>query len=151
MYLESPVLASEFFTTVPLGKLLRRLSIRKKWRREKVEICSFSSVQLLICVQPFATPWTAARQASLSITNSRSLLKLIYIESVMLQPSHPLSSPSPPAFNPSQHQGLFLWVHWAFSSLKIRVKYIDEFSFLEFIFSYFSFNQIFLWRHLGEL
>ena len=67
----------------------------------------FSSVQSLSRVRLFATPWTAARQASLSITNSRSLLKLIYIESVMLQPSHPLSSPSPPAFNPSQHQGLF--------------------------------------------
>ena len=35
------------------------------------------------CVQLFATPWTAARQASLSITNSQSLLKLLSIESVM--------------------------------------------------------------------
>ena len=43
----------------------------------------FSSVQSLSRVQLFATPWTAARQASLSITNSRSLLKLISIESVM--------------------------------------------------------------------
>ena len=37
----------------------------------------------LSCVRLFATPWTAARQASLSITNSWSLLKLMYIESVM--------------------------------------------------------------------
>jgi len=43
----------------------------------------FSLVQSLNCVQPFATPWTAARQASLSITNSQSLLKLMSIESVM--------------------------------------------------------------------
>ena len=43
----------------------------------------FSSVQLLNCVRLFVTPWTAARQASLSITNSRSLLKLISTESVM--------------------------------------------------------------------
>ena len=42
-----------------------------------------SSVQSLSRVQLFATPWTAARQVSLSITNSRSLLKLMYIESVM--------------------------------------------------------------------
>ena len=42
-----------------------------------------SSVQSLSCVQLFATQWTAARQASLSITNSRSLLKLMSIESVM--------------------------------------------------------------------
>ena len=40
-------------------------------------------VQLLSCVQLFATPWTAARQASVSITNSLSLLKLMSIESVM--------------------------------------------------------------------
>jgi len=43
----------------------------------------FSPVQLLSHVQLFATPWTEARQASLSITNSRSLLKLMSIESVM--------------------------------------------------------------------
>ena len=43
----------------------------------------FSSVQSLMHVQLFVTPWTAARQASLSITNSWSLLKLKSIESVM--------------------------------------------------------------------
>ena len=43
----------------------------------------FSSVQLFSCVQLFATPWTAAHQASLSITNSWSLLKLISIMSVI--------------------------------------------------------------------
>ena len=42
-----------------------------------------SSVQSLSCIQLFATPWTSARQASLSITNSQSLLKLMSIESVM--------------------------------------------------------------------
>ena len=42
-----------------------------------------SSVQLLSHLWLFATPWTAARQASLSITKSRSLLKLMSIESVM--------------------------------------------------------------------
>ena len=41
------------------------------------------SVQSLSRVRLFATPWTAARQASLSITNSQSLLKLMSIESVM--------------------------------------------------------------------
>ena len=44
---------------------------------------SFSSVQSLSHVRLFATPWIAARQASLSITNSRSSLKLTFIESVM--------------------------------------------------------------------
>ena len=49
-----------------------------------------SSVQLLSRVRLFATPWTAARQASLSVTSSRSLLKLMSIESVM----HPATSSS---------------------------------------------------------
>ena len=43
----------------------------------------FSSVQSLSCVWLFATPWTAACHASLSITNPQSLLKLMSIESVM--------------------------------------------------------------------
>ena len=43
----------------------------------------FSSVQLLSCVRLFVTPWTAARQASLSITNSRNPPKPMSIESVM--------------------------------------------------------------------
>ena len=44
---------------------------------------SVSSVQSLSCVRLFVTPWTAAHRASLSITNSRSLLKLMSIKSVM--------------------------------------------------------------------
>ena len=47
----------------------------------------FSSVQSLSCVQLFETPWTAARQASLSITNSWSLFKPMSTESVM-PPNH---------------------------------------------------------------
>ena len=46
-------------------------------------LSKFSSVQLLSHVRLFAAPWTAARQASLSITNSWSLLKLMSIESVI--------------------------------------------------------------------
>ena len=45
--------------------------------------CSVQSVKLLSCVWLFATPWTAACQASLSITSSQSLLKLMSIELVM--------------------------------------------------------------------
>ena len=47
-----------------------------------LELNNYNSVQFS-CVRLFATPWTAARQASLSITNSQSLLKLISIASVM--------------------------------------------------------------------
>ena len=46
-------------------------------------IPSLQFSQCLSCVRLFATPWTAARQASLSVTNSRNLLKLMSIESVM--------------------------------------------------------------------
>ena len=64
---------------------------------------AFSSVQSLSRVWLFATPWTTARQASLSITNSRSLLKLLSIESVMpsnhLILCHPLLLP--PSIFPS--------------------------------------------------
>ena len=57
------------FTTEPPGKPIQQVQ--------------FCSVQLLSCVRLFVTPWTAAHQASLSITNSRSLLKLMSIEPVM--------------------------------------------------------------------
>ena len=64
-------------------------------------IISFSSVQSLSHVRLFATPWTAAHQASLSITNSQSLLKHVHWVSDAIQPSHPLLSPFPPAFSHS--------------------------------------------------
>ena len=50
-----------------------------------IGICSvqFSSVQSLSCIQLFVTPWTAAHQASLPITNYQTWLKLMSIESVM--------------------------------------------------------------------
>ena len=67
----------------------------------------FSLVQSLSPVQLFGNTWTAARQAPLSITNSWSLLKHDHRVSDAIQSSHPLLSPSPPAFNLSQHQGLF--------------------------------------------
>ena len=59
----------------------------------------FSSVQSLSLVQLFATPWTAAHQASLSITNFQSLLKFMSIESVM--PSNHLILCRPPLILPS--------------------------------------------------
>ena len=59
----------------------------------------FSSVQLLSHVQLFVTTWTAARQASLPIINSQSLLKLMFIESVM--PSNHLILCRPLLFLPS--------------------------------------------------
>ena len=68
-------------------------------------LCTFhikfliSPVQSLSCVQLFVTPWTVARQASLSITNSWSLLKLMSIELVI--PSNHLILCHPLLFLPS--------------------------------------------------
>ena len=67
-------------------------------------------VQSLFRVWLFMTPWTAAHQASLSITNSQNLFKLMHRVGYAIQPFRPLLNPSPPALNLSQHQGLFQWV-----------------------------------------
>ena len=70
----------------------------------------YGTVQFsLSVVSDSVTPWTAACQASLSITNSQSLSNVHWVSDI-IQPSHPLLSPSPPVFNLSQHQGLFQWV-----------------------------------------
>ena len=89
-----------------------------------VKIQIFSSVQSLSHVQLFATPWIAARQASLSITSSRSLLKLMPIESVMLS-SHlilccpllllPLIPPSIRVFSNESALRIRWPKHWSFS------------------------------------
>ena len=59
---------------------------------------------LFSCVQLFATPWTAT-----PVLYQLPELAQTHVHPVgdASQPSHPLSSPSPPALNPSQHQGLF--------------------------------------------
>ena len=86
--------------------------------------CLFGSVQLLSCVWLIATPWTAARQASLSITNSESLLKLMLIESMM--PSNHLILCRPLFLPPSIFSGIrvfsnesvlhIMWPkYWSFS------------------------------------
>ena len=60
----------------------RKLLFLQEWTF--LDMLSVSvSVQLLSCFRLFVTPWTAARQASLSFTNSQSLLKLMSIKSVM--------------------------------------------------------------------
>ena len=80
----------------------------------------FSSVQSLSHVRLFVTPWIAAHQDSLSINNSQSLLKLMPIESVMPSSHLTLCHPSsPPAPNPSQHQGLFQWVNSSHEVAKV--------------------------------
>ena len=95
----------------------------------------FSSFQSLSPFRLFATPWTAALQAFLSITNSWSLLKLMSIKLVM--PSSHLilccPSPSPPALNPSQHQGFYnesvLRIRWPkYWSFSFNISPSNEYS-----------------------
>ena len=69
----------------------------------------FSSVQSLSHVRLFVTPWFAACQASLFIIPEYTQTHVLRVSDA-IQPSHPLSSPTPPTFNLSQHQGLFHWV-----------------------------------------
>ena len=84
-----------------------------------------SSVQLLSCVRLFATPWNVARQASLSITNSRSLLKLMSIESVM--PSNHLIFCRPLLLSPSTFPNIRVFSNE--SALHIRWPKYWSFSF----------------------
>ena len=108
----------------PQGYLRPRASLELKslnWRRER---WVSGSVQLLSRVRLFATPWMAAGQASLSITNSRSSLKLMSIESVMpsshLILCHPLLllPPIPPSIRVFSNESTLRmrWPkYWSFS------------------------------------
>ena len=105
-------------------------------------LLQFSSVQSLSHVQLFATPWTAALQASLSITHSRSLLKLMSIESVM--PSNHLILCCPLLLPPSIFPSIRVFsnesvIHirwpkyWSFSfSISPSPEAINTFSHTEF-------------------
>ena len=94
------------------------------WSRGKQNKIQFSSVQSLSCVRLFATPWIAACQTSLSITNSQSSLKLLSIESVMPS-SHLilccpvfLLPPIPPSIRVFSNESAFhvRWPeYWSFS------------------------------------
>ena len=106
-----------------------------KWNNRYLS--QFSSVQLLSRVQFFVTPWTAADQASLSITNSRSLPKLMPIESVM--PSshvilcHPLLllPPIPPSIRVFSNESTLCmrWPkYWSFRSASVLSMNTQEWS-----------------------
>ena len=77
----------------------------------------FSSVQSLSHIQYFATPWTAAHQASLSITNSQSLLRLMSIELVM--PSNHLILCCLPGSSPGGSREFEGWTVLAWKDLFI--------------------------------
>ena len=97
-------------------------------------VLTHSSVQSLSCVWLFATPWIAARQASLPITNSWSLLKFMSIESVM--PSNHLILRHPLLLLPSIFHGIRVFssesvlcirwlMYWSFS---LKISSYNEYS-----------------------
>ena len=99
------------------------------------KICMFSSVQSLSCVWLFATPWITARQTSLSITNSRSLL----MSTELLMPSshlilcHPLLllPPIPPSIRVfSNKSTLRMWwpKYWVSASASVLPVNIQDWS-----------------------
>ena len=119
----------QFFDKHKLPKLLQ----------EKIDnLYQFSLVQSLSCVRLFVTPWTAAHQASLSITNSWSMLKLTSIESVM-PPNH-LIFCRPLLFLPSIfpsirvfYNELVLWIRWPkYWSFSFSISPSNEYSGLIF-------------------
>ena len=71
----------------------------------------FRSLQSLSRVWLFATPWINRSTLDLPVYHQLQEFTQIYVHRVSdaIQPSHPRSSPSPPAPNPSQHQSLFQW------------------------------------------
>ena len=104
--------SSTYFSPLPMTRIVQSPARRSlpHSNANLNRIPQFSSVQSLSRVQLFATPWTTACQASLSITNSQSLSRLMSIESAMpsnhLHPpsfsSCPQSFPAPGSFQTSQ-------------------------------------------------
>ena len=101
---------------------------------------SVSSVQSLSRFWLFATPWAAARQASLSITNPQACPNSCPLS----QWCHPTNSasviPSPPTFNLSQNQGLFQWVSSWYQVAKI-LEFQLQHQFYQWIVSTISFSM----------
>ena len=85
----------------------------------QLSLLLFSSVQLLNPVRLFATPWTGMPGLPVHHQLPELTQTRIHWVSDDIQPSHPLSSPSPPAFNPSQHQGVFKWASSSHQVAKI--------------------------------
>ena len=86
---------------------LWNLAVFSQHNASEIHLYCISVVQSLTCIQLFATPWTAAHQASLSFTISRSLLKLMSVESVMPSNHLILCRPFSPFLQPFPASGSF--------------------------------------------
>ena len=106
-----------------------------KFQNQFLCICVVSSAQSLSCVKLFGTPWIAARQASLSITNPRSSLKFMSIESVMPSNRLILCRPLllPPSIFPSirvfSNESVLLHIRWPmYWSFSFNISPSNEYS-----------------------
>ena len=128
-----------------------------------VDIFGLSSIQSLSRVRHFGTPWTAALQASLSITNSRSLFKLMSIESIMLSNHLVLCHPLllPPSIFPnirvfsSESVVCIRWPkYWRFSfSINPSNEYSGLISFRSdwISFNYGKIIALIIWTFVGKV
>ena len=108
-----------------LSKRLSRLLQHHSSKASVYQCSTFSSVHSISLVWLFATLVADYSTPGFPVHHQLLELTLTHVHRVgdAIQPSHPLSSPSPPAFNLSQHQGLFKWVsfhirwpqYWSFS------------------------------------
>ena len=150
----SPSLAGRFFTTETPWKLY--LCNTSLYCKDIYLINMFSSVQSLSRVRLFATPWITARQASLSITNSQSSLKLMFIKSVIpsnhLILCHPLLllPPIPPSIRVFSNESTLRmrWPkYWSFSFsistskehpglISFRMDWLDLLTYLLYLYIY---------------
>ena len=101
------------------------------WVKGLTQLESVQSGQSLNHVQLFATPWTCSTPG-LPVHHQLPEYTQSHAHWVSdaIQPSHPLSSHSPPAFNLSEHQGLFQWVsssHQVAQVLEFQLQYQDWF------------------------
>ena len=96
------------------------------WPSQEVQ---FSSVQSLSHVWLFATPWTAAPGLPVHHQLLEPTQTHVHWVGDAIQPSNPLSSPSPPTLNLSQHQGLFKWVSSSHQVAKVLVFQLQHQSF----------------------
>ena len=106
--------------------MLGKIEGRRRRGQQRMRSAQFSSLQLLSRVQPLwphdhSTPGLPVHHQLLEFTQTH-----VHRVGDAIQPSHPLSSPSPPAFNLSQHQGLFKWVsssHQVAKALEFQLQY----------------------------
>ena len=114
--------ASKVLLKILQARLQQYMNRELYWKSKITPVLyliQFSSVQSLNCVRLFLTPWIAACQASLSINQLPEFTQThSHRVSDAIQPSHPLSSSSPPAPNPSSIS-LFQWVNSSHEVAKV--------------------------------